>query len=530
MKKTKPISIFLLKKDFNEFSPIKSEHAEKLAYNPLPTGKQFYLLKSSGNEPWWKEYLGLQNFLGQGLNCGLLLMSAAGKSFAICFGNVAYVLDENLYEHDFGWKTTLNLLGDKIKAAEYTNTNSLSKNRTQYPSIQEWTQMDLDKNTDIIQRIEGKIEDKYKDLVSSACGTDSLRVQMKKDFAELPDLCAELYEIYQKDDYKRKFPKIDNIRQVSDPDILKQLDDSLLDALKSKNPNVFLTFPKMLKDSSEAFFKYKLNRKSERYNDLDIVDFYTLLNGNLGTLEKQDFQKFAIILCNENEDIIDQAPLKKCLIFDTKLQSETYIFNEGIWYHANDDYIACISQELDELFKDYALMPFDNTCVENGKLSEGAYNGKVGQLGQGYVCLDRTNIAPNGRGNVEPCDLFSIDNSGNPTFIHVKRSTNSSMLSHLFNQGLVSVDLLRSVPESFNKLERLATEKLEHAFAINNGRFNVIFAIITNKDARKKSTNLPLFSRLTLYRVYRELVRHNCDVNITYILDSSTSQNQTEAA
>lgn len=530
MKKTKPISIFLLKKDFNVISPIKSDYVKKLIANPLSTGEKFYLLKSSNNEPWWKDYLGLQVSLCQGLNCGLLLISAAGKSFAICFGNIAYVLDENLYEHDFGWKTTLNLLGDKIKAAEYTNTNSLSKNRTQYPSIQEWTQMDLDKNTDIIQRIEGKIEDKYKDLVSSACGTDSLRVQMKKDFAELPDLCAELYKIYQKDDYRGKFPKIDNIRQVSDPDILKQLDDSLLDALKSKNPNVFLTFPKMLKDSSEAFFKYKLNRKSERYNDLDIVDFYTLLNGNLGTLEKQDFQKFAIILCNENEDIIDQAPLKKCLIFDTKLQSETYIFNEGIWYHANDDYIACISQELDELFKNYALMPFDNTCVENGKLSEGVYNDRVGQSGQGYVCLDRANIAPDGQGNVEPCDLFSIDNSGNPTFIHVKRSTHSSMLSHLFNQGLVSVDLLRSVPESFNKLERLATEKLEHAFAINNGRFHVIFAIITNKDARKKSTNLPLFSRLTLYRVYRELVRHNCDVNITYILDSSTSQNQTEAA
>ena len=530
MKKTKPISIFLLKKDFNAISPIKSDYVKKLIDNPLSTGEKFYLLKSSNNEPWWKNYLGLQDSLSQGLNCGLLLINAAEKSFAICFGNIAYVLDENLYEHDFGWKTTLNLLDNKIKATEYTDTNSLSKNRTQYPSILEWTQMDIDKNTDIIQRIEGKVESKYKDLVSSACGTASLRVQMKKDFAELPDLCAELYKIYQKDDYRRKFPNIDNIRQVTDPDILKQLNDSLLNALKEKDQNVFLTFPKMLKDTSEVFFKYKLNRKSERYDDLDIADFYTLLSEDLRKLEKKDFQKFAIILCNENEDVIDSASLKKCLIFDTKLQGKTYIFNEGIWYHANDDYIACISQELDALFKNNTFISFDNTCVENGKLSEGAYNGKVGQSGQGYVCLDRTNIAPNGQGNVEPCDLFSIDSSGQPTFIHVKRSTHSSILSHLFNQGLASVDLLRSVPESFNKLEKLATEKLGNAVVINNGLIHVIFAIITNKDASKKSTNLPLFSRLTLYRVYRELVRHNCDVNITYILDNSTSQNQTVAA
>lgn len=527
MKKTKPISIFLLKKDFNEFSPIKSEHAEKLAYNPLPTGKQFYLLKSSGNEPWWKEYLGLQNFLGQGLNCGLLLMSAAGKSFAICFGNVAYVLDENSYEHDFGWKTTLNLLDNKIKAAEYTDTNSLSKNRTQYPSIQEWTQMDLDKNTDIIQRIEGKVESKYKDLVSSACGTASLRVRMKKDFEELPDLCAELYEIYQKDDYKRKFPNIDNIRQVNDPNILKQLDDALLDALKSKNPNVFLTFPKMLKDSSEAVFKYKLDKQSNVvFNDLDITDFYNLLDRRLETLTKQNLQRFSVLLCNENEDVTDSASLKKCLIFDTKLHGKTYIFNEGVWYQANDDYIAGISQKLDGLFINNMLIPFDDTCVKDGKASEGAYNDKVGQSGLGYICLDRTNIAP--EGNVEPCDLFSVK-SGKPTFIHVKRSTRSSLLSHLFNQGLVSVDLLRSSPESLKKLNELANEKLENV-EIKNEPFNIFFAIITNKNASQKSANLPLFSKLALYRVYRELVRHNCDVNITYILDSSRSQNQTEAA
>lgn len=78
------------------------------------------------------------------------------------------------------------------------------------------------------------------------------------------------------------------------------------------------------------------------------------------------------------------------------------------------------------------------------------------------------------------------------------------MLSHLFNQGLNSVQLVRDDTEASENLKALAVDKAPDGkeadilTAFEANRFKVVFQIITHKDKAAKSLNLPLFSRIEL--------------------------------
>jgi uncharacterized protein (TIGR04141 family) len=60
---------------------------------------------------------------------------------------------------------------------------------------------------------------------------------------------------------------------------------------------------------------------------------------------------------------------------------------------------------------------------------------------------------------VEPCDLLAVREEF-ALFYHVKVSTLSAHLSHLFNQGVNAIELLRLDPQAVNRLDALIWETL----------------------------------------------------------------------
>jgi uncharacterized protein (TIGR04141 family) len=112
--------------------------------------------------------------------------------------------------------------------------------------------------------------------------------------------------------------------------------------------------------------------------------------------------------------------------------------------------------------------------------------------------------------------------------IHIKISTDAPALSHLFNQGTNSVELLKSEPDSVEKLTKLVREHgnaetcgIEHLIApLEGGRFEVMYAIITPKNQNRKSANLPLFSRVSLRRNLRALQLMNIPASFGFVHDS----------
>jgi uncharacterized protein (TIGR04141 family) len=119
-------------------------------------------------------------------------------------------------------------------------------------------------------------------------------------------------------------------------------------------------------------------------------------------------------------------------------------------------------------------------------------------------------LAPAGQTQVEPCDLYAA-NDGHANFSHIKISSFSSELSHLFNQGTNAIELLKLDGDAVTRLKALITEKragrpmdglLE---PLDEQKFRVAFGIVTHKDKEQKSDNFPLFSRISLMRNMKAL-------------------------
>ncbi|GJL65153.1 MAG: hypothetical protein NPIRA05_01240 [Nitrospirales bacterium] len=101
---------------------------------------------------------------------------------------------------------------------------------------------------------------------------------------------------------------------------------------------------------------------------------------------------------------------------------------------------------------------------------------------------------PGAAWGVEICDLYRNDKE----FIHVKRYGGSSVLSHFFNQGLVSGELFRmdlayrvivneKLPED-RKIADLNRPPLP-------GEYRVIYAVISESD---EPLSVPFFSKISL--------------------------------
>jgi uncharacterized protein (TIGR04141 family) len=142
--------------------------------------------------------------------------------------------------------------------------------------------------------------------------------------------------------------------------------------------------------------------------------------------------------------------------------------------------------------------------------------------------LDTENLSPAGQRQIEPCDLLTLRRDEG-VFYHVKVSTLSAQLSHLFNQAVNPIQLLRLNPDTMDRLETLVRQHIamddanELMGAIRNQKFRVIFAIVTKKDPAQKSKNLPLFSRISLMRSIKALKLMTVPSNLMFVGDESIS-------
>jgi len=188
------------------------------------------------------------------------------------------------------------------------------------------------------------------------------------------------------------------------------------------------------------------------------------------------------------------------------------ILCEGEWYYVEENYLNKIRKAIDPYFKEYDIL---NEC--NDKL-ENDYNNTIQRNHDGIICLDKKNIAPSGQTQVEPCDLVRKKDD-HIHLIHIKISTRSSSLSHLFNQGLNSVELLRLQSESQKKFIELVGNDSQFKNLIKKNKYIVTYGIITAKNPLKKSDNLPLFSRISLKRTLDKLKLMGIDAYVVLIKD-----------
>jgi uncharacterized protein (TIGR04141 family) len=435
MTRSRSFSIYLLKLGFDATNALEDDHPleEDFEATSLPAGATLYVLDAAPRPPWWRGYFGIQEELTQVTKGALVFLPTGGRCFALSFGHVSHNLCEESFEYDFGLRVTLNCLDPgKLKSTDTLDPGAAKRRRTQLPTESELTLFDFDRDSTILRRLTGKVKDEHKELFRHATGGANLRISTDIGPGQLDALSAKLLALYLSEDYKTAFPDIQNLVPVRDPAQLEALSDRLIDAFRARDPALNITVPELVNYQDNVFVAFSGAGSSLVYDDVYIGRYYHYLDASsvdLDDMEIDDLRRHALVLTDEDGHGQDRFSIFKSLLFDTALPGaagETFHLCEGEWYKVDDNYIARLTAYLDPRCGVSHLPAYAHA-------NEGEYN-TAAAAAVGWVCLDRTSIAPAGQAGVEPCDIL-VEQDELATFCHIKVSTLSAQLSHLFNQG-----------------------------------------------------------------------------------------------
>ena len=518
MAKTRTFSVYLLKEGVTINEAMKEDHGlsrlDNNSYSLYEYNMTIYLSEARPTPPWWKNYLGIERDLSQRQEGALVFIpcniESTTRIFVLTFGMTYHKLQEGSYEYDFGLRATLNAIdSSKIKATETVQPDNAKRQRMQSPTADTLSFFDFNRDQSIIKTLAGKVKSEYNEWFKSATGVNSLRITSSVEVEQLPQLCRQLYDIYSKENYRQIFPDLFNIAPVKDPSVKQDLERALIDSYNGENhENLIITIPEML-DPLWNTFRYTYQRNySPELSEHSVFSLKELLP--IADSMAQ-FKKAKLQVLDEEQHVIKSYPLEECFVFDCIHNTMHYHFCDGSWYCVDERYIQRIEQTIEQGIRqaeDYGLPFYQHQ-------NEREYNMAVHEYNPSYICLDRSSIAPVGQTQIEPCDLLRLNNEGLQLF-HIKLGTRSATLSHLFNQAAVSVDLLLSENESRDKLKQLL-EGREESSAVDRKNFSIVYGIVTHRNIDDGVKLLPLFSKISLYRVAKSLEIKRIKWSIVFI-------------
>jgi uncharacterized protein (TIGR04141 family) len=351
-----------------------------------------------------------------------------------------------------------------------------------------------------------------------------VRISTDKASGDLSTVCTTLLDLYGKNTYATSFPALLNVSPVRDPAITKVLNGKLIEAVHAKDDGVVLTVPEIQDFNSNFGVSYAGAGSGKVSDDADIDDYFQYLDDHdqdPAALTLDDLKKHRLLVTNEDGSITHaDYKILRCLLFDTDYNTVAYHLREGQWYEVKQSFIDDLKAYLDPKIAATTLPDYNHT-------SEGAYNKAAANAAR--LCLDTTSIAPAGQKAVEPCDLFEVIN-GAGVLHHIKLKTLSGSLSHLFNQGVNSVWLIRDEPKAKARLKALITKAApagaDVAFhePLDDDKLKVVFGVVTTKAPSEKSKNLPLFSRISLRRAFKDLQVMGIEAELCFIPDKSPAK------
>jgi uncharacterized protein (TIGR04141 family) len=196
---------------------------------------------------------------------------------------------------------------------------------------------------------------------------------------------------------------------------------------------------------------------------------------------------------SDQGNVLENWSVYRCLVFETRMDNRLYALSAGDWFSIEEsfaDQVTAFAEGLPSL--DVGLPD-----AERGT-TEGDYNEAAAQEVEALL-MDRQLVTLAGQDAIELCDLLTRGKQ----FIHVKKRGASSTLSHLFQQGLVSAELLfREQP--YRDAARSRVDGLDSSFtdAVPPARpapqeCEVAFVVIT-RSTRDSPLTLPFFSLVAL--------------------------------
>lgn len=462
-----------------------------LGQNCLAT---LYVRQQTSNAPKWVTFF--QDFVdasvfGRNSSTGALLsIPWQQRTFLISFGQGWHNIDSAKIETEFGLRAALNILDPtSIRSIDKSTLEAQpTQLREQSGRATEVQYFGIDVERDLLRAVTGKPTEEY--FGSRVSGLDSIHLSLEIDPMDLPDLLGRLLVAYRSDGYKNgPFSWIDHIGQIRDPELIEDLDDQLIDSINRREVDkIWMSVPEIIDWNRVVGFRYSMGRREPRVYDVRVLDFLETFKDRKVTQEKLMQRKIYCVDADDNP-VLDR-PAYYYLYAEVERNNEVCLLNNGKWYQVERRYADIINKKFD------AITRYDRQLPSYDDESEGAYNSRVSNDDPAqYVLMDRDlAYVPGSASGVEVCDLYRNERE----FIHVKRYGGSSVLSHLFNQGLVSGELFRMDAE----YRSIVNDKLPDDRKIDDpeksplaGEYRVVYAVISESS---DPLSVPFFSKISL--------------------------------
>lgn len=447
----------------------------------------------------------------------VLLLCESQRWFAVTFGHGRLLLDPAKLEPNFGLKVVVNSVdADSLRSVDAQSLEELSlATSARIGRNVAISGFGIDLERDLVRGLAGSPPDGDLFAVKLA-GSTALAIDADMDVPDLPGKCADALQRFGATAYKARFGWMDNIRLVSDAAKITDLDDEI-DALIAANAtdDFVLALPEVVADEKASRFAFSLS--DQRHEDLRWDDYAAeaVASGALSVRAMRNIHRVITFDTNGVED--NQWAVYDCLSVELRQGSAVYVLVSGEWYEVASTIAARSRSYVEDLEVGApTFIPYTVAYKDEGEYNQAL----AASLGAGgAVLLDQQNVKAAGAQDVvEVADVLEAPGR----LIHVKRHARSSMLSHLFMQGMTSADLLLT-DDTFRanaaaKISQLAPG-VNHQIVTNGFNANnveIVFAVIA-APGRGTRHFLPFFSQLTCERVARQLKARGFDVKLTRV-------------
>jgi uncharacterized protein (TIGR04141 family) len=438
----------------------------------------------------------------------ILILRKNNKIFAIPFGHGWRLLNPSSYEENFGLKIVLNSIDqNQIRQITKRNISVIPKNNQEQLSLaSNFYDFSFDIEQDLVQEIIGKSNEEFFDCL--IMGKDCIKFNKNIDLIELAKLLDKFLKKYNSNNYKKTdFKFIDHIQHVRNENTIYNLDSQVINKIITNNfDKLWMAIPDLV-DFHNKSFSYS-QRKNNNLEDINLNEFLKIKQHK--NIDLNLFKNQYIYCFDNNNESLNKWSAYKCLSCELELDGSVYLLNNGKWYEIEKDFVKDVNDKYEKEIQNQSdIILLDAKSEER----EEDYNVRLSKS-LNAENLDRKNITIYGYSKVELCDILTKDKQ----LIHVKKYGNSSLLGHLFNQGLVSAELLLNN----NKFLEEANKKIENEnFKIletNIKDYKIIFAIISRYD---ENLDIPFFSKIIMKNIFMRLRNMGFTVNIKQI---NTSQ------
>lgn len=546
-KTTKQNIIDVLKREGYE------DYSDKIPSNIKIKNAKYYFKESKNHNEWAKTFFDedVENTSYK----AIIFFKIQRRMFILTFGRSYFDIENSLIKIDYEFmrNVALNLLSPDsiLEIQSFNMENFNSKNVLAINKNNTVENLNYNKNIDVMKSISGYIDDKddkNENLGTKISINSGLKLNPEITPSDVTELCKRITTLSKKNN---NFGEFNNIYLINDKNEVENLNNSFVQEcvewFSSKQSKI--TLSDMFNFNS---FRFKYGSKiSDEYKEITLENIkHFMQEKNIVLKNFSDYKKF-VIYQDEIEAKTDSQ--NKCTLLsvlnyqDNTQQHAEIFFYQNKWYKISKNFLDEVDAYIEKYFKyrpnefvKYEKKthgkeeqdPNDPTKIKR-KNSEGRYCEIISSNNPNYIHLDKDNIQFASYNKLEICDILEFNNKLF-TFHHFKIDNINEKISHLFNQGLNSIKIIRTdlgarekIQDKINELINIKNIKNNNnqqieAFDFTKNNYNVNYAIILSnikKDNNGQPTakNLTFFSRISLYSILKNYAEINIDVSITFV-------------